>query len=162
MLNMSHTSQESIDCALQRLTKIDFSLVRQKLASADHGHAWSGETIDQAQLQYEHFLALVQAYPDEALVPSPLADEFWHQHILDTRAYEHDSHHLFGFFLHHFPYLGIRSEADAELLRVCSERTAGLYSRHFGNTVAAGAYCSGGGGGSCSSCSQIDPRQFVS
>ena len=37
-------------------------------------------------------------------------------HILDTRAYSRDCEFLFGRFLHHFPYFGMRGDADRAAL----------------------------------------------
>lgn len=152
---------DRVEHALRVIRGFDFSLLRQKLLDAEHGPGWNEEELAAAQGMYEQFLALTFAYPDDVLIPSKLADEFWHRHILDTRAYARDCDALFGFFLHHFPYLGIRDEADAELLVTSGDHTYALLQRHFGDSVFAGASsakCSRGPCSSCSSCGRKDTR----
>ena len=51
-------------------------------------------------------------------------DAFWHQHILDTVAYQRDTVQIFGYFLHHFPYFGIWAAKDAPF--VCLEPWCGI------------------------------------
>ena len=149
--------QARVDHALGLIRDIDFSMVRAKLTDPDHGYGWSTERLELAEAQYRQFLALTYAYPDKVLIPSRLADEYWHAHILDTRAYAHDCQRLFGFFLHHFPYLGLRGEEDAHLLASHIAATQELAAIHFGQDDFDGADC-----GSCSGCATIDTRQFAS
>lgn len=149
--------QARLRYALARIEDMDFSLLRMKLSHHEHGHGWPASQVDEAEAQYKQFLALVYAYPDEALVPSQLADEFWHCHILDTRAYLHDCELLFGFTLHHFPYLGMRDRQDAEALEHHYRRTLELHSAHFGATPVLAE----GTGSICASCASIDPRNLA-
>jgi hypothetical protein len=72
------------------------------------------------------------AYPDRDIVPCKLVDEIWHQHILDTTAYRTDCESVFGRFLAHFPYFGMRNEEDAQALNDAYEETLDLYEREFG------------------------------
>jgi hypothetical protein len=65
-------------------------------------------------------------------VPCKLADEIWHQHILDTVAYRQDCEALFGEFLDHFPYFGMRGPDDAEALNDAYAETVELYKDAFG------------------------------
>ena len=69
--------------------------------------SWPKEQIDEAERLYRRFLALNLLHPGEDLVPNQLLDEFWHQHIVDTRKYAADCELLFGKLLHHDPYFGI-------------------------------------------------------
>jgi hypothetical protein len=145
--------------ALDGIAAIDLSLVRMKLAHAPARDPWSESTLSQAHEEYVQFLVLTYAYPGEVLVPSRLADMFWHQHILDTRAYARDCEHLFGFFLHHFPYLGLRGSDDAAELRRRFDRTNVLRNRHFEAVSVASADCSSYPDPSdCSSCGNNDWR----
>ncbi|MFM6129989.1 MAG: hypothetical protein ACKPBV_14885 [Sphaerospermopsis kisseleviana] len=41
-----------------------------------------------------------------------MLDDYWHNHILDTRKYAEDCDLIFGFFLHHYPYFGLPGEED--------------------------------------------------
>lgn len=110
----------------------DFRMVRHKLANSDGAKAWSKEKLDTAEGEYKKFLALCRGYPDEAIVPCKLVDEFWHAHILDTRAYREDCQRLFGFFYDHFPYFGLRDSEDARNLKDAYDRTLALYDLNFG------------------------------
>jgi len=51
----------------------------------------------------------------------------WHAHILDTNAYAPDCEKVFGKFLHHFPYWGMRGEEDLVDLYSAWNRTLALY-----------------------------------
>ena len=77
--------------------------------------------------------------PGLAHVPSRAADMFWHYHILDTVAYQIDCDRIFGRFLHHFPYLGLRGEDDAQRLEQAWEKTRALLVLEFGSAVAVTA-----------------------
>lgn len=74
---------------------------------------WDLDTVDRADLEYRVFLQAIRDNPGVSLAPSKLVDAFWHHHILDTQAYIEDCDRLFGEYVHHFPYAGIRSEDDA-------------------------------------------------
>jgi hypothetical protein len=59
-------------------------------------------------------LHIIQKFPDVPAVPSKLVDLVWHEHILDTQTYRHDSQRLFGKYIHHAPSFG--DESDEEVL----------------------------------------------
>ena len=77
---------------------------------------WSLATADQAELSYKQFLYMNARYPSAGFVPTKLVDMIWHEHILDTAAYAEDCDRIFGRFLHHFPYFGLRGAEDAQKL----------------------------------------------
>ena len=56
----------------------------------------------------------------------------WHTHLLDTAKYRADCDHLFGRFMDHFPYAGLRGEADRRAWRDDFTTTRRLFSDHFG------------------------------
>jgi hypothetical protein len=111
---------------------LDLSNVRMKLADPDEGKSMSDGQFDLAEQEYRRFLALHLAYPDADIVPCKLVDEIWHQHILDTRAYHNDCDAVFGSYLHHFPYFGMRSENDARALEDAYADTLDRYRQAFG------------------------------
>jgi hypothetical protein len=74
-------------------------------------------------------------YPDITISPSRDIDKFWHYHILDTSKYFTDCQNIFGAFLHHFPYLGMRGEKDKSDLIICFENTKQLYFENFGEDM---------------------------
>ena len=152
--------KHALQTAMQRLGSVDLSLIRMKLADPDEGQGWSEPDLIRIEREYRRFLALTFAYPDRAIVPDRQVDEFWHQHILDTRAYARDSVLVFGAFLHHFPYFGMSGDEDAARLTEGFDDTARLYRFHFGeprhscvtdhtscNVVDSSSKCS-----TCSSC----------
>jgi hypothetical protein len=114
------------------LAELDLSMITLKLMDPEEGKGWSREYCDQVALEYRRFLALTRTYPDRAVVPSKIVDSFWHGHILDTQAYLRDCDRFFGFFLHHFPYFGMRGPEDAQALGSAYDNTLVLYERHFG------------------------------
>lgn len=122
----------NVQDALNQLCDLDLSMVRRKLADPHEGQGWGAPELDLAEQEYRRFLALHLMYPNEAIVPCGLVDEIWHQHILDTRAYAEDCERIFGSFLHHFPYFGMRSDVDALQLISAYENTIETYQRAFG------------------------------
>lgn len=112
--------------------EINVEMIRSKLADPEEGKGWDIATLDVAEAEYRKFLALCLAYPEEAVVPCKIVDDFWHQHILDTRAYRDDCDRIFGFFYDHFPYFGMRDADDAAALKNAYDRTLELYDLNFG------------------------------
>ena len=59
-------------------------------------------------------------------------DEFWHMHILDTKAYREDWEKIFGRFIDHFPYFGIYGNEDRTNLLDSFQETKAMYLEVFG------------------------------
>lgn len=114
--------------------RLDLSNVRTKLADPEEGKGYDREGLDLAESEYRKFLALHLMYPDEDIVPCKIVDDIWHQHILDTAAYRVDCDAIFGRFLDHFPYFGMRDEQDAQDLEDAYEETLARYEAAFGLT----------------------------
>ena len=111
---------------------IDLSMVKAKLLDPEEGAGWSADFCDRVEVEYRRFLALTLHYREKAIVPSRIIDTFWHGHILDTQAYAEDCSRTFGFFLHHYPYFGMRGPEDAAALGSAYDETLRLYEEHFG------------------------------
>jgi hypothetical protein len=103
-----------------------------KLADPDEGKGYSGTDLDLLEGEYRKFLALHLMYPDVDIVPCKIVDEIWHQHILDTSAYRVDCEAIFGRFVDHFPYFGMRDEQDAQDLEDAYADTLNRYEDAFG------------------------------
>jgi len=116
--------------------RLDLSNVRMKLADPEEGHGYTEPQLDVMEDEYRKFLALHLAYPDADVVPCKLVDEIWHQHILDTAAYREDCDAIFGRFLDHFPYFGMRDEQDAQALEDAYADTIDRYRDAFGEPPA--------------------------
>ncbi|XWK89093.1 MAG: hypothetical protein U7127_03215 [Phormidium sp.] len=52
-------------------------------------------------------------------------------HILDTDKYAADCQMLFGEFIHHFPYYGLRGKGDRQNWQQDFARTKLLFQKHF-------------------------------
>ena len=125
------------DAAIQRLDGLlDLSNVRMKLADAEEGPGFSKYYVDLMEAEYRKFLALQLMYPEAVIVPCKIVDEMWHRHILDTAAYREDCDAIFGRFLDHFPYFGMRGKDDAQALHDAYADTLEHYQDAFGTPPA--------------------------
>jgi len=114
------------------IDSIDFMMIKLKLEDPEEGAGWSPEYCERVEVEYRRYLALSRAYSEKPIVPSKIVDTFWHAHILDTQAYGPDCERVFGFFLHHYPYFGMRGAEDAQALGAAYDETLDLYALHFG------------------------------
>ena len=122
----------TIQDLLSGIAAIDFSMVKLKLMDTEEGEGWGADHCDRVEREYRRYLELSRQYSDKAIVPSKVVDTFWHFHILDTQAYADDCDRAFGYFLHHYPYFGMRGEQDAQALGAAYDETLALYESHFG------------------------------
>ena len=109
---------------------IDLSMVKMKIRDPEDGKGWTSEEADRVETLYKRFLFMIAL--GNHVVPTKEIDAMWHFHILDTRAYAHDCQKVFGRFIHHFPYLGMRGEDDVKLLASEFAKTKTVYERMFG------------------------------
>lgn len=128
-------TDEVMEKALEKTSQLDFSMLSRKLMEEQ---GWTREYCEEAENLYRKFLALNIRYPDKKICPSGPIDEFWHAHILDTRAYAIDCDFLFGQYLHHFPYFGMRGSEDRANLEAAFEESLNLFVLHFGIDPTAG------------------------
>lgn len=117
------------------ILSLNFERIKHKLANKPAKEAWSKSKIDQADKEYRRYLTMILLNPSTSIVPSQLMDEFWHQHILDTKAYREDCHKVFGKFIDHFPYFGIYGEEDRQNLLSSFEETKLIYYATFGHEL---------------------------
>lgn len=123
--------------ALARVDEVlDLTNVRRKLADPEEGKGYDVAHLDRMETEYRRYLALQLAYPDRDIVPCRIVDEMWHQHILDTMAYALDCDAIFGSFLHHYPYFGMRDEAELQELHDAYADTVECYRAAFGEPQA--------------------------
>lgn len=111
---------------------IDLSKVRAKLADPEEGKGYEIQQLDLMEAEYRKFLALRLLHPGVEIVPCKIADDMWHQHILDTAAYRADCDALFGEFLDHYPYFGMNGPDDAQALHDAFAETVERYVAAFG------------------------------
>lgn len=141
---------------LKKASSLDFSALKRKLRIEGSSRcAECDASTEKADQQYRRFLALQFAYEEMYLVPTKLIDNFWHAHILDTRAYQRDCEYMFGYFLHHNPYRGTGGSSDASQLASAFANTLELWCTHFDREIEynAGAQHHAAKCSDCSSCS---------
>lgn len=120
--------------ALARVAVIDLAPINEKLRHSEPSR-WDVASIEQAEAVYRKFLALHLLHRGEDLVPNTVIDDYWHQHILDTRKYVTDCSVIFGEVLHHDPMFGMRGEEDRRANAAAFERTKVLWQRAFGEPL---------------------------
>lgn len=139
--------QKTPEQMIEAIFALDLDPIKFKLMDKKEGLGWTREKADWMELEYRRFLALSAKYPEEAIAPSTEVDKFWHGHILDTMKYAEDCQNVFGYFLHHFPYFGMRDAEDAASLAQAAAKTKRLYEQEFGACEAENpAYCARVGG----------------
>lgn len=146
VLNKAH------DQTIAKIYALDLSPIKFKLMDAEEGHGWSREYADHVEIEYKRFLILLAKYPEASIAPSKEVDKFWHGHILDTLKYADDCNDVFGYFLHHFPYFGMRGSEDAANLAAAAETMNYLYQEEFGDVEPAQAVSYCGATGAVSYC----------
>nr|WP_314541292.1 hypothetical protein [uncultured Massilia sp.] len=133
--------------SLTAVMELDLEPIKAKLMHAASGEGWSRDKADAVEKEYRRFLCLMKMYPHEDTAPLVDADTFWHYHILDTMKYAQDCERVFGYFLHHYPYVGMRGGDDAQFRLDSGERMRTLYETTFGEAYPAmradTAFCGG-------------------
>jgi len=128
-------AQKSTDEVLAAIAALDLDPIKVKVMHKESGKGWPREYADLMEREYRRFLGLMVKYPDEAIAPGMDVDEFWHYHILDTMKYAEDCQKVFGHFLHHFPYIGLRGEADLELHDQAGKNMHRVYEMEYGEPM---------------------------
>lgn len=117
----------------ERVAQVDLALVSLKVMHPNIGYGWSAEFTERLAAEYRVFFTMHAAFPDLWLPPSKVLDLFWHEHILDTRAYFRDCDFVAGEYIHHFPYFGMRNLEDVELALAAFASERELYVRCVGH-----------------------------
>jgi hypothetical protein len=125
---------------------LDLAPIKAKLMHKKSGEGWSLKRANATESEYRRFLYLMKKFPTEPVLPLVDVDIFWHYHILDTMKYAADCESVFGYFLHHFPYAGMRGKEDEDARQDAGTRTHEIYEQTYGDSDApakqqANAYC---------------------
>lgn len=127
--------------------QLDLEPIKMKLMHVESGEGWSLDKANTVEKEYRRFLCLMKMHPEEAIAPLVDVDTFWHYHILDTMKYAADCEQAFGYFVHHYPYVGLRGGDDEQFRIDSGERMQSLYEATFGEAypvaAATPAYCAG-------------------
>ncbi|WP_198118458.1 glycine-rich domain-containing protein [Massilia rhizosphaerae] len=129
--------------------QLDLEPIKMKLMHAS-GQGWSLEKANAVEKEYRRFLCLMKMHPNEDTAPLVDVDTFWHYHILDTMKYAADCEQVFGYFLHHYPYVGMHGEEDDQFRLDSGERMRTLYEATFGEAYP-GAIAEAADTGYCAS-----------
>ncbi len=137
---------------LNRIDVLDLEPIVYKLLHPEPGErAMSLVSADASVALYRCFLKLCVLHPGATIVPTRELDQVWHAHMLDTARYRADCDHVPGGFMDHFPYAGLRGEADRRAWREDFAQTRRLFRERFGieiGTRPAASACSDHGDGS--------------
>ncbi len=142
-MEMEQSVNKSLDQVVSAIWTLDLDPIKFKLMDPEEGHGWSRDLADRNEIEYKRFLTLLAKYPGMVIVPSKDVDKFWHAHILDTYKYAEDCAQVFGYFLHHFPYFGMRGSEDAAQLAAAARITHDLLRKEFGapETGQSAGFC---------------------
>lgn len=126
---MNNEFEMSLEQATQYIRLMDFNQIIDKLV---HHMGWSLKHAREVCEMYRRFLFLIKKYGHlHTLPPSEDIDEFWHMHILDTKRYRKDCEIIFGYYLDHYPYLGIDNNSTFKELEQAFAKTQELYALEF-------------------------------
>jgi len=117
---------------LHAIAALDLEPIKVKLMHEESGEGWTLERANAVEFEYRRFLYLMKKFPNEQTAPLVDVDTFWHYHILDTMKYAADCEAVFGHFLHHFPYIGLRGDDDEAAHVRVGQRMQQLYEDTFG------------------------------
>ena len=125
------TAPKTFAAFLQKARQLDLSPIAYQLMESRIDPQWTKAKTIKAIAQYLAFLYLTDCHPDLQLAPSQGIDRVWHYHVLDTQKYAEDCQLLFGYMIHHFPYLGLRGEHDRQNHSTAYALTKKLLAEHF-------------------------------
>jgi len=136
-MTRNHVDAQHLEQVIAEIEALDLDPIKFKIGSKEDGYGWTSEHTDRIELGYRRFLILQAKYPQLQLAPTRDIDAFWHAHILDTRKYAQDCERIFGQFVHHYPYLGMRGDQDK--LQQAANSLYELFVREFGEEVPSNA-----------------------
>lgn len=119
------------------ILELDLSTVAKNMISKQ---GWLKSEVNACSILYKNYLFLRYKYPDEDLPPSQDIDEFWHNHILDTKKYREDCEKIFGCYLDHNPNLDIDSTTSMADLNHPFATTQRLHAKEFGYSITGVRY----------------------
>ena len=147
---MTVSNDKTLAQTIAAIEALDLAPIKFKATRSEDGYGWTEAHADEVEIAYKRYLILHAKYPEMTLAPDQDTDRFWHMHILDTRKYAADCDAIFGRFLHHFPYLGLRGEDDAKALDEAFAAMKRLVAEEFGTTgTRDAAWCA------------IEPKQQI-
>jgi hypothetical protein len=135
--------------AVDAINALDLGAIKTKLMHRASGEGWTAAYCDAVEVEYRRFLTLMKLYPNETTAPLVDVDTFWHYHILDTAKYAADCASAFGYFLHHYPYIGLDGAEDEAHRDTAGARMQELYAATFGSAMTAASASASAGTAWC-------------
>ena len=131
---MTETNSVTVEEAKTYIDAIDFSMIIDKVTRVN---GWKRKDVEKICDYYRNFLFLKKKYALDGnpLPPSTEIDEFWHNHILDTKKYIKDCEVIFGGYLHHYPYFGIDGKSTEVDAQKAFREMQQLYEKEFGEKI---------------------------
>lgn len=131
---------------MKKVNAIDLEPIIFSLTQREDGPNWSLKKAKEIEKWYRRFLFLCAYHNNIDIIPTKDIDIFWHTHILDTIKYFDDCNQALGFYLHHFPYIGLRDNNDKEKAKKAFANTLDLFHLYFketpeGITARCGSSC---------------------
>lgn len=125
-----NNQETNIEKSISYIRDIDFTPIIKKLVNQ---YGWRLAHAEEICDMYRKFLILKLKYGrHHELPPSEDIDEFWHQHILDTKNYRRDCEAIFGLYLDHYPFFGIDGVTNDTDVERAFAVTLKLYAQEFG------------------------------
>ena len=121
----------------ERVATMDLSPVVQQLVDY---RGWTAKRAAAAERRYRRFFYLKAAMPTNNAAPTTEVDEFWHEHIINTRRYGPDCEQVAGQFLHHTFVSPDEMTQTSELLSVWLSTCASyeeLFEEPYEETIGA-------------------------
>ena len=159
-----HVQPASVqDAVTTAVLAMDLGPIKYKLMTPEGG-GWSLDQVEEVEVWYKRFLMLTHLHRGTPIVPAKLVDQMWHTHILDTAKYADDCEKVFGAYVHHFPYFGVRSEQDRSELNSAWDSTKQMLRDEFSEDPAfdAGMSLCAGGSDCGSGCAVCAPNSQLS
>jgi len=130
---MEINSVPSLEDAQSYVQSIDFSKIIDRLVTHE---GWLKSDATAVSQMYRRYLFLKRKYKDQyKLPPTAEIDEFWHNHILDTKCYRQDCQAIFGAYLDHYPYFGGDEYSTTKDLIKAFSKLQEIYRQEFGKDI---------------------------
>lgn len=89
----------------RKIDSLDLEIIKSKFLTRKSWWWCLWNNVDDIEKEYRRFLLLVGTSAHSVVPWNEELDNFWHEHILDTKKYETDCMELFGKMVHHNPHL---------------------------------------------------------
>lgn len=117
----------------QKIESLDLEVIKSKFLTRKSWWWCLWNDVDDIEKEYRRFLLLVGTSTHSVVPWNEELDNFWHEHILDTKKYETDCMELFGKMIHHNPHLTSGTEEHKSAVK----STRNSYKENFNSGCAS-------------------------